>query len=71
MKTVSQIESKQRSLTLSLLFLVAFSASAFEFSSGVLRAEATPVPSATPAAQINTFTIGAFFRARGGSVERA
>ena len=52
MKTVSQIESKQRSLTLSLLFLVAFSASAFEFSSGVLRAEATPVPSATPAAQI-------------------
>lgn len=51
MKTASQIESKQRSLTLSLSFLVAFSALAFEFSSGVLRAEETPVPSATPAAQ--------------------
>jgi hypothetical protein len=51
MKTASQIESKQRSLTLFLPFLVAFSALAFEFSSGVLRAEETPVPSATPAAQ--------------------
>ena len=50
MKTASQIESKQRSLTLSLPFLVAFSALAFELSSGVLRAEEKPVPSATPAA---------------------
>jgi hypothetical protein len=50
-KTASQIESKQRFLTLFLPFLVAFSALAFEFSFGVLRAEETPVPSATPAAQ--------------------
>src|SRR4029453_9133539 len=51
MKIASQIESKQRSLTLFLLFLVAFSALAFGFSSGVLRAEETPVPPATPATQ--------------------
>jgi hypothetical protein len=55
MKTASQIESKQRSLILSLPFLVAFSALALEFSSGVLRAEETPVPSATPAAQIFSY----------------
>src|SRR5262249_9806726 len=51
MKTALQIESKQRSLTMSLLSLIAFSVSAFEFSSWELRAEETPVPSATPAAQ--------------------
>ena len=51
MKTAAQIESKQRYLTRSLLFLVAFSAPVFEFSSGMLRAEETPLPPATHAEQ--------------------
>ncbi|HEU0209619.1 MAG TPA: hypothetical protein VFQ78_11655 [Candidatus Udaeobacter sp.] len=51
MKTTSQIESKRRYLTRSLLLLVTFSATAFEFSPGLLRAEETPVPSAVPAVQ--------------------
>lgn len=49
MKTASQIESKQPSLTLSLPFLAGFCALAFQFQSEVLRAEETPVPSATAA----------------------
>jgi hypothetical protein len=42
---------KQRSLSLSLQFLVAFITFALPFSSGMLPAEETPVPSTTPAAQ--------------------
>ena len=45
---------KQRSLTLSLPFLVAFSALPFQFSPEVLRAAETPVSSATPAATAAT-----------------
>jgi hypothetical protein len=41
---------KERSLTLTLPFLVALSALAFQFSSGVLRAAETAVSSATPVA---------------------
>ena len=43
-------DMKERSLTLTLPFLVALSALAFQFSSGVLRAAETAVSSATPGA---------------------
>jgi len=41
---------KQQRLSLSLPFLVSFCALAFQFPFDVLRAEETPIPSATPAA---------------------
>src|SRR5438067_11024039 len=47
---------KERCLILSLAFLAGFCALAFQFQSGVLRAEETPIPSATPGATVALLT---------------
>lgn len=49
-------DMKERSLTLTLPFLVALSALAFQFSSGVLRAAETAVSSAAPGATATPLT---------------